>query len=116
GREHLRRRLSKRSLLGLPVLFLGATAVQTARSAAAEPIVSDTAAAAAARGAPRARSVALARAVLRDRGGWLGRMAIVLLTLSLGGVVAWQVRAAVGGPAPPAGTAAACGGGCHANP
>jgi RNA polymerase sigma factor (sigma-70 family) len=130
GRDLLKRRLSKRRLLGVPFFPFWEGGLCTVRAASPpEQLVSATVAAATGEGPPREQSLALARAVLRARAEWFGRLMIILLVLGLFAAVSWQVRAAVGGtdtksPAavgsaattPPDNAAPAVGGCCHASP
>jgi RNA polymerase sigma factor (sigma-70 family) len=130
GRDLLRRRLSKRRLLGVPLFPFWEGGLSAVRSAAPpERLVSGTVAAASGEGPPSEQSLALARAVLRARAEWFGRVMIIVLILGLFAAVSWQVRAAVGGAEskPPAAVggavttnpdnaAPAVGGCCHASP
>jgi hypothetical protein len=120
GRDLLRRRLSKRKGLALPLFLLGFAAPAAGRAGPPEPLVSATIAAASGRAAPPTRPAQLAKAVLSDQDwnlGGLGRLGALLLALTLFSVVALEVRAAVHGTSysSQSDSSAADGGGtCHA--
>jgi hypothetical protein len=114
GRDLLRRRLSRRRGLGLPLFLAGGFAPDTGPAAAPpDPLVSTTVASAAGGNAAAAPPAALADAVLRDAGRRrLGRFLLLLLTAGALATLAWGARAALAAPAPPAAAPPAAGG-CH---
>ncbi len=100
GRDLLRRRLSKRKGLALPLFLLGFAAPAAGRAAPPETLVSATIAAASGHALPSTRPAELADAVLDDpewKLGSIGRFGTLLVALMLFSVVALEVRAAVQG-------------------
>jgi RNA polymerase sigma factor (sigma-70 family) len=106
GRDLLRRRLSRRRGLVLPLFLIGA----------ADPpdlLVSATVATATGRAEPAAGSAALAAAILRDR---YHRLIILFLAAGLFALLAWQVRAVAAAVNSPPSPDAPASGRCHPQP
>ena len=116
GRDVLRRRLSARRGLALPIFLLGWAGASSAQAAPSEPLVSATIAAASGRGAPHARSAALADAVLRDRGWRRGLLVFVLVAMTACSALAWEAQASVHHHSNQSDMPPGVTGGCHSNP
>jgi RNA polymerase sigma factor (sigma-70 family) len=108
GREMLRRRLSLRRAIGLPIFLFGIAGASAARAASLpETLVATTVAAASGRGAPAGRAAAIARAFLTHNRWRLGLLVALLLAVPGFGAVAWKVHDVAGEPEPPVQTSPA---------
>src|SRR5262249_20719893 len=113
GRDLLRRRLSRRRGVVLPLFVFAAPAVP-------DPLVSATLETTTAKAAPASRATALADSALGRAGRRLG-LFLFLLTAGVVALAAWQARALAGraptndSPVAPAATPATPAGGCHAS-
>ncbi|HJZ60455.1 MAG TPA: sigma-70 family RNA polymerase sigma factor, partial [Gemmataceae bacterium] len=111
GRDLLRRRLSRRRGLALPLFLVGGLAPSTTPPAPPDPLVSATVATVTGGAAPASSPAALADAVLRKPGrGWIG-LFLLLLAAGLLTALAWGARTAVAKSISPAAPPAT--GGCH---